>query len=69
MHNKAIIIIAAVIAIMVSIIAYIQALPFIEQYQKEIYFKEQAKEKNQCVAEARAVKNYTKWEECLAGKY
>jgi hypothetical protein len=65
MNNKAIIIIAAVIAVMVSIIAYIQALPYIEQYQKELSFKEQSLKQNQCINEARAVKNFTKWEECL----
>jgi hypothetical protein len=69
MNNKTIIIIAGVIAIMVSVIAYIQVLPFIEQYQKELSFKEKAKEKGQCIDEARAEKNFTKWDECLTGKY
>lgn len=75
MKNKIIIAIVSIIAIMVSIIAYVQVLPFIEQYQKEIAFKEKMKEKNQCIDQARAEAvpgeafNDTKWNECMMGRY
>lgn len=53
------------ITIMVSIITYIQVLPLAQQWQEETISKEKMLEKNQCVDEARAEKNFTQWSDCL----
>ena len=75
MNNKTIVVIATVIAIMVSIIAFIQLLPFIEQYQRDLEEKESMKKYKECIDEAKAEAgpderyNETKFWECQMGRY
>jgi hypothetical protein len=75
MKNKIIVAILSVIAIMVSIIAYIQIIPFIEKWQEEMREKQKMEEYGECVAEAKAealpgeITNETKFYQCLSGIY